>query len=183
MPGPVMNAVLAFLPFLAFAVLSVVFNAVVGLAAGAAVSAGLVVRTLRRGGPANVLETGTFVLLLGLTIYVLITRQQLSIIAVRLVVDLGLFAIILFSIVSRHPFTLQYAKERVAEKYWSDERFIHKNYVIAIAWACVFLVMVLAEGAMLADPVLPKSFGTAAIVAALAGGVLFTRNLSRTSGS
>ena len=173
-----MGVLLGFLPFLAFAVLSLWQGAIVALIAGAAVSAGLIVRNRIKGGSLKILEAGTFLLFLALAIYAATAGRQLSIIAVRLCVDIGLLAIVVASMALRRPFTLQYAKEQVAPEYWTSQRFLKTNYVITGGWAVAFLVMVIAEAAMLAAPDLPRSLGSIVIVAALLGAAWFTKQRS-----
>ncbi len=65
------------------------------------------------------------------------------------------------------PFTLQYAKESVAPELWSSPEFKRKNDLISMVWAGAFLVMVLAELAMLASPALPHRLPVFVIVVAL----------------
>jgi hypothetical protein len=170
-----LNIFLGFLPFLVFAVLSNSQGAIIALVAGAAVSAGLLIRTARSGGSPKILEMGTLILFLALAIYAANAGQQLSIIFTRLCVDIGLLAIVLVSMAIRRPFTLQYAREQVPQEYWASPRFLRTNYDISAAWAVAFLVMVIAEAAMLAKPDLPRSLGTIVIVAALLGGAYFTK--------
>jgi hypothetical protein len=169
------SILLGFLPFLAFAVLSLASGPIIALIAGAAVSAALIIRNHVRGGTLKILEAGTFVLFTALAVYTVTAGHGLSIIGVRLCVDIGLLAIVLVSMIVRRPFTLQYAREQVAKEHWSSPAFIRVNYVITTGWAVAFLVMVIAEAAMLAIPELPASLGSIVIVAALLGGVFFTR--------
>jgi hypothetical protein len=170
-----MGVLLGFLPFLTFAVLSVLQGAALGLIAGGAVSAGLMIRALISGVTPKILEAGTFLLFAVLALYVVVAGQELSVIAVRLCVDVGLLAIILISMAVRRPFTLQYAREQVAPEHRTSERFIRTNYAITAGWAVAFLVMVGAESMMLAAPQLPRQWGTIAIAAALLGGMWFTK--------
>ena len=72
------------------------------------------------------------------------------------------------------PFTLQYARERVAPELWSSPGFVRANYAITAAWALAFLVMVAAELALLYIPGMPRRVGVVAIVLALVGAVRFT---------
>ena len=174
-----MGILLGFLPFLAFAILSVWRGALVALIAGAAVSGGLLIRNRLGGGSLKILEAGAFILFVALAIYVASVGQPLSIIAVRLCVDIGLLGVVVASMLAGLPFTLQYAKEQVPPQYWTHERFIRTNYLITAGWAVAFLVMVIAEAAMLVFPAVPKSVGTIAIAAALLGAVWFTKNRSQ----
>jgi NAD(P)-dependent dehydrogenase (short-subunit alcohol dehydrogenase family) len=177
-----MNILLGFLPFLIFAVLSILQGAAaLGLIAGAAVSAGLMIRALMQGGSPKILEAGTFILFAALALYVVLAGRELSVVAVRLCVDIGLLAIILISMAARRPFTLQYAREQVAEEHWTSERFIRTNYAITAGWAVAFLVMVIAESVMLSRPELPRRWGTIVIVAAILGGMWFTKKRTAAS--
>jgi hypothetical protein len=97
-----------------------------------------------------------------------------SIFAVRLRVDAGLLLIVLASIVLRQPFTLQYAREKVAREFWGSSEFVRVNYVLTAAWACAFAVMVAADLAMLYAPALPRWVSIAATVLAIYGAYRFT---------
>ena len=145
------------------------------LAAGAAVSAALIIRDLarsRRG--VKVLEAGTFVLFAGLAVFTLLSGATWSVIGVRLCVDAGLLLVVLASMALGRPFTLQYARDQIAPEFWNQPEFIRTNYVITGAWALAFAVMVLAELALLYVPGMPPRAGVVAIVLALVGAVKFT---------
>jgi hypothetical protein len=88
--------------------------------------------------------------------------------------DAGLLLIVLASIIVCRPFTLQYARERVARELWDSPEFVRTNYVITAAWAGAFAVMVAADLVMLYVPTLPRWVGIAATVAALYGAFSFT---------
>ena len=170
-----MATLLGFMPFLAFAALSGPLGATGALIAGAAVSAGLIVRGRLKGASWKILEVGTFILFCAIAVVMPLAGSTLSVIGVRLCVDLGLLGIVLVSLAVRRPFTLEYAREQVAPEYWGSPIFLHTNTVITSGWAVAFLVMVLAETALLWVPGLPPAVGVLAIVAALLGAVAFTR--------
>lgn len=170
-----MGILLAFAPFIAFAALDRIAGPAEALAAGAAVSAALILRDLTGAGRSvKVLEAGTFVLFAGLALCTLLSGADWSVIGVRLCVDAGLLLIVLASMAIGRPFTLQYARGQVAPEFWDRPEFIRTNYVITGAWALAFAVMVLAELALLYVPGLPPRAGVAAIVLALVGAVKFT---------
>ncbi|CAO3453529.1 hypothetical protein [Azospirillum argentinense] len=180
-----MGILLAFAPFIAFAVLDRLVGPVEGLIAGALVSATLLLRDwMSPGKTPKILEIGTVLLFGGLALYAVAggpTRSVMggavmvgSVIGVRLLVDAGLLMIVLVSIALRRPFTLQYARERVAHEVWDDPRFIHTNYVITGVWALAFLVLVIADLILLYRPDLPPRFGIVATVLALVGAIKFT---------
>lgn len=101
-------------------------------------------------------------------------RPHWSIAAVRLRVDAGLMLIVLASMALRQPFSLQYARERVAREHWDSPAFLHVNYVISAAWASAFGVLVLADAMMAYVPALPHAGSVVATVAALAAAAWFT---------
>jgi len=171
-----MGILLAFAPFLAFVVIERTVGVPAGLAAGAAVSALLLVRDLlnpdRR---VKILEIGTFVLFGVLTVMALFSgASSWSIAAVRLCVDAGLLVIVLVSMALRQPFTLQYAREQVPPEQWRSPEFVFINFVITGVWAAAFGVMVLADLALLYMPALPRPVSIVVTVLALVAAVKFT---------
>ena len=170
-----MGILLAFAPFVVFAVLDRIVGPADALGAGAAVSAALMVRDLvAPGRSVKILEAGTFVLFAGLALYTLVTGANWSVIGVRLCVDAGLLLVVLASMAAGRPFTLQYARDQIAPEFWNRPEFIRTNYVITGAWALAFGVMVLAELALLYVPGLPPYAGVVAIILALVAAVKFT---------
>ncbi|UKJ76194.1 hypothetical protein H1Q64_21865 (plasmid) [Azospirillum brasilense] len=170
-----MGILLAFAPFIAFAVLDRLVGPVEGLIAGALVSATMLLRDwMSPGRTPKILEVGTVLLFGGLAFYAVAGGPTWSVMGVRLLVDAGLLLIVLISIALRRPFTLQYAREQVAHEFWDSPRFIHTNYVITGVWALAFLVLVIADIVLLYRPDLPPRFGIVATVLALVGAIKFT---------
>jgi hypothetical protein len=170
-----MGILLAFAPFIIFAILDRTVGATGALAAGAVTSGVLIVRDLVRSGRhMKVLELGTFVVFAGLALYTLLSGTAWPVIGVRLCVDAGLLLVVLGSMAIGRPFTLQYAREHVAPEVWAQPAFIQTNYVITGVWALAFAVMVLAELALLYVPGLPPRAGIVAIILALVFAVKFT---------
>ena len=170
-----MGIVLAFAPFIAFAVIDRFVGATEGLVAGAVVSAALLAWDwIRSKRPPKTLEVGTLILFGGMAAFAVLGGAQWSVIGVRLRVDAGLLVIVLISIVLRQPFTLQYARDQVDRALWSNPEFMRTNYVITGAWALAFLVMVLADLVMLYIPEVPLRVGIVVTIAALVVAVKFT---------
>jgi hypothetical protein len=170
-----MGFLLAFAPFIVFAVVDRLAGGTVGLIAGAAVSAVLVFRDWigQRRAP-KILEIGTVILLGGLALYAVLSHPNWPIIDVRLRVDVGLLLIVLLSMVLGQPFTLQYARERVAPEFWANPLFIRTNYIITAVWAAAFLVTVISDLVLLYAPNLTPAVGIAATALAIAGAFKFT---------
>ena len=170
-----MGILLAFAPFIAFAIVDRLAGSTEGLVAGAIVSVGLLLRDwITPGKHPKLLELGTVLLFGGLALYAILGGPTWSVIGVRLCVDAGLLLIVLVSMAVGRPFTLQYAREQVPAEFWNSPEFIRTNYVITAVWALAFAVMVVAELALLTVPGMPPRIGIAAIVLALIGAVKFT---------
>jgi hypothetical protein len=170
-----MGILLAFAPFIVFAVVDRLVGSSAGLLAGAAVALLLLIRDwlIKKRSP-KILDIGTAVLFCGLSLYFLAAKPAWSVIAVRLCVDCGLFLIVLGSLAAGKPFTLQYAREQVGSEFWDTPEFRKTNYVISGVWALAFALMVLAESAILFAPQFPRRFGIIVVVLALVGAVKFT---------
>jgi hypothetical protein len=170
-----MGILLAFAPFIVFAIVERVAGSLEGLIAATLVSIALLVRDwMSPSRSPKILEIGTAILFGGLALYTIVAKPSWSVIAVRLCVDGGLLLIVLISMALRRPFTLQYAREQVAPEFWDSPSFVRTNYVITAVWALAFVMMVLAELALLFVPSLPPRIGILAIVAALVGAMKFT---------
>jgi hypothetical protein len=169
-----MGILLAFAPFIAFAIVDRVIESSAALFAGAAVSAALLIRDAVVGKTPKILEIGTFILFGCLALYALVGSPTWSVIGVRLCVDTGLLAIVLGSILIGRPFTLQYAREQVAPEFWGRPEFLRTNYIITAAWAVAFALMVAAEFSLLYVPAMPHRAGLLVIILALVAAVKFT---------
>jgi hypothetical protein len=169
-----MGILLAFAPFIAFAVIDRIVGADLGLVAGALVSLALVLREWLNHRSLKILEVGTAALFCGLAVYAYLGTPDWSVISVRLCVDTGLLLIVLLSMAVGKPFTLQYARVKAAPQHWASPTFVRTNYIITAVWAAAFAVMVVAEATLLYMPDVPKRVGVFAIVAALVAAVKFT---------
>ena len=171
-----MQLLLAFMPFVAFAVSIAELGSITALLLGALTSAILVGHGLLSGRSAKLLEVGALVLFAALAGFEYISGTRLSLIGAKFAVDLGLLLIVVLSVVIGRPFTLQYAKESVSPEIWPSLAFKRKNDVISLVWAAAFLAMVLAELAMLVWPTLPHRLPVLVIVIALVGAFKFTQS-------
>jgi hypothetical protein len=170
-----MGILLAFAPFIGFAVVDRLLGSTEGLFAGFIISAALLVRDwLSPNRGPKVLEIGTAVLFGALALYALLSNPGWSILGVRLIVDAGLLLIVMISIAIRQPFTLQYAREQVPQEIWASPEFTRTNYVITAVWALAFVVLVGADLILLYLPELPPRLGIIATVLALVGAIKFT---------
>lgn len=170
-----MGILLAFAPFIVFAVVDRLFGGTAGLLAGACISAAMLLRDwLTPNRTPKLLEIGTVLLFGGLAVYALFGGPAWSIAGVRLRVDAGLLLIVLISIVVGRPFTLQYARERVARKSWDSTVFVRTNYVITAIWGAAFAILVAADLMLVYAPALPPQVAIGVTILALVGAVKFT---------
>jgi hypothetical protein len=170
-----MGILLAFAPFIGFAVIDRLLGSTEGLFVGFAISAALLLRDwLSPNRSPKVLEIGTAILFGSLALYALLTHPGWSIMGVRLVVDAGLLLIVMISIAIRQPFTLQYAREQVPQGVWASPEFVRTNYVITTVWALAFVALVVADLVLVYVPELPPRFGIIVTIMALVGAIKFT---------
>jgi hypothetical protein len=119
-----MGILLAFAPFIVFAVVDRVAGPLAGLTPGALVSLILLARDWWVAGRSvKILDIGTALLFVGLVLYSLLAKPTWSVIAVRLCVDSGLLLIVLASMAVGRPFRMQYAREQVKPELWSSSQF------------------------------------------------------------
>ena len=163
-----MNLVLGFGPFILFALLS---RLSADLALWTAFAAAFVV-TIRDfiERPQLRLLDGVSLLLFGaLALWRGFLDPGLTLAALRTIVDLGLTAAILLSLLRRKPFSLQYA----GRGGWSEADFLRVNFVISLVWLAAFAAMALAD-ALVTFASQPLYVGIAVSVAAFALSILVT---------
>lgn len=170
-----MGILLAFAPFIVFAIVDRLVGPTAGLVLGMLVSLAMLARDfVTPSRSPKILEIGTALLFGGLSLYSVLHGPIGSVIGVRLCVDVGLLLIVLASMALRRPFTLQYAREQIAPEFWNSAEFVRTNYVITAVWALAFTVMVVAELALLYIPAMPRRAGVITIILALGAAVKFT---------
>ncbi len=170
-----MNLLLAFAPFITFAIVDRAVGATPGLIAGALIAIALVIRdAVSKSRMVKILELGTVILFGGLAVYSLLMTVEWTIVGVRLCVDSGLLLIVLVSLAVRQPFTLQYAREKVAQEHWARPAFLRTNDIITAVWAAAFALMVIADLVMLYVPAVPVRVGVWITILAILGAYKFT---------
>src|ERR1700682_4597517 len=162
-------------PFGAFTALMLVTSAAVSLFASAAIGVMVMAYDILRGRSIKMLGAGTVVIFIALALYLTLVDSGLSNSAVNLVVDAGVLAISLISLVIRQPFTLQYAREVVDAETATLPGFIKANYIITAAWTGAILLMMIANVLMIYVPGLPLGSGVAIAFAARNSAMYFTK--------
>jgi hypothetical protein len=162
-------------PFGAFAMLMMVTSVTISLFAAAALSLGIVVWDVVRGGSLKMLAAGSVLIFSALGCYITLVDGNWSAVAVRLAVDVGLLSIVLLSLAIRLPFTLQYAREVVDAETLKLPGFLKANYILTWAWAGAFVLMLVADMLIIYMPSLPLWIGFAVAFAARNSAVAFTK--------
>lgn len=96
------------------------------------------VKKLKKG---FILELGTliFFILLGVWIFILPNSEVVKYMSI--ITNPALATIIIFSLIVRKPFTLQYAQKNTPSFLWNTKAFLKVNDTITIAWALSFLLL------------------------------------------
>jgi hypothetical protein len=121
------DILLGFTPYVAFFVIMRIAAVELAMWAAFAMAALIALYGSWRGRSVKILEIGAVMLFGVLAVFTMVARWQWSVTAVRLAVDVGLLAIVLVSIAIGRPFTMQYARERVAREYWQTPLFLSIN--------------------------------------------------------
>ncbi len=176
----VMTILLAFTPFLAFALLENSLGMHNALLAATVISGLLIAReVLMQKKSLKPLEAVSLLMFGGLALASRLAILPLSIVGVRLIIDGGLLVVVLGSILIGRPFTLAYARDRVSAEIAATARFRKVNLMTSALWALAFAVVVAADAFMLYWPAFTATDGTIAIVTAIAGAALLTGALPR----
>src|SRR5579859_1323098 len=162
-------------PYGAFTTLMLLASSTVSFVTAAAVCVATIAFDAYRGRSVKILAAGTAILFAGIVAYLNVIDPAVSDKAVKLAVDIGVFAISLGSILLRYPFTMQYALESVPAEIAAMPGFLRANYIITSAWTAASLLMMLANAAILYVPGLPIWLGLAVAFAARNSAVFFTK--------
>lgn len=162
-------------PYIAFTALSYVASPTDSVAAAALVSLALNVADHMRGRAPKAVGLVSTAMFAGLATYFTLAETEWSGPEIRLVLDLGIFTVALISIALRHPFTLQYARETVAEATQREPTFIQVNYVLTSVWAGAMALMMAVDILALYLPWLPLWAGLALTFVLRSSAVQFTK--------
>ena len=162
-------------PYGAFASLMLFTSAATSLFTAAALCLTVIALDIARGRSIKVLGAGSAIIFIALGCYLTLVDSSLSGSVVKLVVDGGMLAIALASLLARKPFTLQYAREAVDAETAKLPEFLRANYVITSVWAAAFVLMMLANLLLIYVPGLPLWCGIVIAFAARNSALYFTK--------
>ncbi|WFU14951.1 hypothetical protein [Bradyrhizobium sp. CB3481] len=140
-----MTIFLILAPFGSFALLMLVTSAKIGLFVAAAICLAVIGIDVYRGRSIKLLGAGSAVMFTALGTYVALVDPKLSHSAVKLIVDIGVLAISLISLIIRKPFILQYALEEVDAETAKQPGFLKAVYLITWAWNAAFVLMIIGN--------------------------------------
>jgi hypothetical protein len=170
-----MTIFLILAPYAAFSLLMLVTSSAVSLFASAAICLAAVAYDLIRGRSVKMLGAGSMILFAAIGCYITLVDGHLSNAAIKLAVDSGVLAIALISLAVRQPFTIQYAREVVDAETAKLPGFRKANYIITSAWTVSFVLMMMANIAMVYVPDLPLWSGLAIAFTAHNSAAYFTK--------
>jgi intracellular septation protein A len=143
-----MRFLLAFLPFIAFAVASSLGYPLIGLCLAMAVAGGTLAHAwMRPERRVHVLDAGTFILFAAVAAYTAWQGQSLAISLVRAIVDAGLCLVVLATVALGRPFTRDFAPPGLASEPGRQRAY----QVTSLAWAAAVAVFVAADLALWRD--------------------------------
>jgi hypothetical protein len=170
-----MTIFLILAPYGAFGSLLLLTSAKVSVFVAAAICLAVIALDFVRGRSLKWLGAGSAVVFVAIGLYLTLIDPTLDNSAVKLSVNIGVFAISLTSMLIRRPFTLQYALEAAPVETAAMPGFLRANYIITGAWTAAALVMMVANLAALYVPGLPIWLGLAIAFAARNSAAYFTK--------
>jgi hypothetical protein len=170
-----MTIFLILAPYGAFALLMLVMSATVSLLTASVVCLATIAFDTIRGRSVKILPASSAILFAGIAAWLNLIDPTVSDKAVRLAVDVGIFAVSVGSMLVRYPFTMQYALESIPAEIAAMPGFSRANYIITGVWTAATLLMMLANAAVLYLPGLPIWIGLAVAFAARNSAVFFTK--------
>jgi hypothetical protein len=164
------SIVLSFAPLIVFPIASGFYSVQTGLWAALLAAFIVIGLDLHTSGSPKILNVGTVVLFGLLALGGVLLHPVWNELWVRLTINAGFLAIVLFTVATRRPFTLQYAREETPKEFWNAPTFVATNYTITWVWAGAFAWSVAIDLVRIFVPAVPawldSTLGIAALVAA-----------------
>ena len=167
-----MTLLFGFAPFLLFAILSRL-SADLALWLAFAASFVVTIRDFVESPSLRLLDGASLVLFGLLALLRGFAMPDLSLSAVRTIIEAGLCLAIFASLLLGRPFSLEYASQDSKNGHWPLPVFLRVNRLISLVWGLSFAAMALADAAVTFLPV-PFYVAIAVSVVALAGAITFT---------
>jgi uncharacterized membrane protein len=136
----IMNILLSFAPWILYWTLLSFHRLESAAVAGGAATLILFIQETSRGRTVKILPVGSLLYFVFLALAVALAGPMVIGRWVDFMGGCALALIVLISILTGKPFTLQYARESAPREKWGDPVFIHKNYVISWVWFGAFML-------------------------------------------
>jgi hypothetical protein len=169
-----MTIFLILAPFGSFALLMLVTSAEISLFVSGGICLAVIGIDVYRGRSVKMLGAGCVVVFTALGAYIALIDPSMSHSAIKLVVDIGVLAISLASLIIRKPFVLQYALEEVDTETAMLPGFKKAIYIITWAWTGAFVLMIAGNVLMIYVPGVPLWSGLVIAIAARNSAAYFT---------
>jgi hypothetical protein len=133
----------ALVPWIVFTVLAAHSTLKLGSLVALAAAVVIAVPGVRAGRP-KVLELGAVVTFIGFVVVAFVADAATAHWVARYARGIAalILSLISFASLLRVPFTEEYAREQVPERYWGSPEFKRINRRLTTLWACVFAAMV-----------------------------------------
>lgn len=166
---------LALAPFGAFSLLMMATTAGIATLSSALIAAAVVLIDALAGRGTKIFAVGTLMVFVALAVLCATVGEGWSTTTVRVALDLGVLAVVLFSLAIRVPFTIQYGREVVEPEIVRLPGFVTANYVLSWVWAAACVLMLIANLMVIYVPTLPLWIGLIAVFGIRNAAVSFTR--------
>jgi hypothetical protein len=168
-----MGILLGFAPFIVFALLtSISVSLALWLAFAVAFAIGI--RDFLHAKMIRMLDITCLLLFAMLALYTGFIQPSLPVQAVRLIADIVLLLLALISMARKIPFTEQYLRDELPERFWDTPEFLRAAYVLSGVWAAAFFVMAVADALTTFEHRLSFALDVAIGLAAMALAIGFT---------
>jgi hypothetical protein len=168
-----MGILLGFAPFIVFALLTGV-SVSLALWLAFAVAFAIGIRDFLHAKMIRTLDVTCLILFAMLALYTGFIQPSLPVQAVRMIADIVLLLLALVSMARKMPFTEQYVRDEMPEKFWDTPAFVRASYILSSVWAAAFLVMAIADALTTFEHHLSFALDVAIGLATLALAIGFT---------
>ena len=168
-----MTLLLGFAPLVVFCVL-VRLSVSLALWIGLATAFSLTIRAFVETGVLRLLDAGFTVLFAILALTAGFIEPGMPIAWVGMVLELGLLAIALWSLLVRRPFVGPYLRAPLDAEHWTAAPVVGLEYRLSWIWAATFAAMAATDAVILFVHTLSANLAAGAGLAALAGALTYT---------
>lgn len=170
-----MSIIFSFAPFIVFFIATSFAAPLVGITAAFVVAAYSMIHNWQREKSFKILDIGSLILFCGTALFILTTSPGLNVGTASLIVNGGLLFTALISLLIGKSFTSQYAREQIAEQYWTSPIFIKTNQYITGVWIVAFAISTAATATSIFRPGVPHWIEIGGSIAGLAFALWFTK--------